>query len=91
MGLPLLTKMFQNEPSLGLYTLPLIMYHATQILITGAILPYIQEWILRDPMLSYRESDEVNKSSKNNKSQEKNYLALDDRESIDDMNENEDG
>jgi hypothetical protein len=31
MGIPLITTIFEDSPSLGLYTLPLLMYHPMQV------------------------------------------------------------
>lgn len=74
MGVPLLTKMFENSPSLGLYTLPLIMYHSTQILTTGGMLPYIHDWILREPQISNEEYYELKKLDKNDREEECDLL-----------------
>jgi sodium/bile acid cotransporter 7 len=49
MGIPLLNTMFEGNPDLGLYIVPLIIYHPMQSFIGGFIQPKLAEWVLADP------------------------------------------
>ena len=44
MGLPLLNAIFEENPKLGLYCLPLLIWHPMQLLIGTFIAPKMKEW-----------------------------------------------
>jgi sodium/bile acid cotransporter 7 len=48
LGIPLITTMYQRNPNLGLYTVPLIMWYSTQLVVGTLICPKLREWTLRE-------------------------------------------
>ncbi|XP_053400296.1 sodium/bile acid cotransporter 7-like isoform X2 [Mercenaria mercenaria] len=46
LGIPIIKIIFADSPSLSLITIPLLVYHPTQILLGGLLVPYIRGWML---------------------------------------------
>ncbi|XP_052277241.1 sodium/bile acid cotransporter 7-like isoform X2 [Dreissena polymorpha] len=46
LGIPIIKIIFADSPSLSLITIPLLVYHPTQILLGGMLVPYIKSWML---------------------------------------------
>ena len=46
-GIPILKIVFGDSPNLSAFTLPLLVYHPTQILLGGFLVPFLQDWIKR--------------------------------------------
>ncbi|KAL4230308.1 hypothetical protein ACF0H5_010691 [Mactra antiquata] len=46
LGIPIIKIIFADSPSLSLITIPLLVYHPTQILLGGVLSPYIRTWML---------------------------------------------
>jgi len=47
-GIPLIAAIYDKDPKLaGLYTLPLLIWHPSQIILGSTILPYLQEFVKR--------------------------------------------
>ena len=44
-GIPILKIVFGDSPNLSAFTLPLLVYHPTQILLGGCLVPFLQDWI----------------------------------------------
>jgi solute carrier family 10 (sodium/bile acid cotransporter), member 7 len=40
-GIPLLNAIYENDPNLGIYTLPLLIWHPAQIMIGSTLAPYL--------------------------------------------------
>lgn len=41
-GLPLIGAMYENDPNVGLYTLPLLIWHPLQLFISSALVPKLK-------------------------------------------------
>eukprot|EP00045_Choanoeca_perplexa_P007563 m.69396 g.69396 ORF g.69396 m.69396 type:complete len:403 (+) comp14123_c0_seq1:736-1944(+) len=59
LGIPMLNIVFAGSPELSLISLPLLVYHPTQILIGGLLVPTVRGWlnskdVKRSPMLMQR-------------------------------------
>ena len=44
MGLPLIKAIYEDSPKLGMYVLPLLIWHPMQLLIGSALAPKIADW-----------------------------------------------
>jgi len=44
-GLPLIGAMYENDPNIGLYTLPLLIWHPMQLVISSALVPKLRSFI----------------------------------------------
>jgi len=63
MGIPLINTMFETDDNLGLYQVPLLIYHPLQLLVASLLMFKIVEWIENDPRKpSISEQDETNAS-----------------------------
>jgi len=49
MGIPLINTMFEEDDNLGLYQVPLLIYHPLQLLVASLLMFKIKEWIESDP------------------------------------------
>jgi len=47
MGVPLINAIYEDNPLVGLYTLPLLIWHPMQLVIGTAIAPRIAEYVKR--------------------------------------------
>ncbi|KAI9179636.1 LRR receptor-like serine/threonine-protein kinase RGI2 [Blastocladiella emersonii ATCC 22665] len=45
LGIPLIGIVYRNDPNIGLYSLPLLVYHATQLFIGGWAVPYLRRYV----------------------------------------------
>ena len=45
-GIPIIKIIFADSPSMSLITIPLLVYHPTQILLGGVLSRYIRTWML---------------------------------------------
>ena len=46
-GIPMLSIMYEDDPNLPLICLPLLVYHPTQILLGGLLVPYLRRYLKR--------------------------------------------
>ena len=44
-GIPMLKIIFSHSENLSLISLPLLVYHPTQILLGSALVPFLQTWV----------------------------------------------
>ena len=44
-GVPLITTMYEGDPNVGLYTLPIIMWYTTQLVLGTILCPTLKKWI----------------------------------------------
>ncbi|KAI9146456.1 putative sodium bile acid cotransporter [Paraphysoderma sedebokerense] len=49
LGLPLLQILYQNDDRIGIVSLPLLIYHATQLTIGGSMVGKLRQWESKDP------------------------------------------
>ncbi|XP_014666476.1 PREDICTED: sodium/bile acid cotransporter 7-like isoform X2 [Priapulus caudatus] len=47
LGIPMLKIIYHGDPHLSLISLPLLIYHPTQILLGSSLVPSIRKWMLR--------------------------------------------
>ena len=47
MGVPLINAIYEDNPLVGLYTLPLLIWHPMQLVIGSAVAPRIAEYVKR--------------------------------------------
>ncbi|GAX15647.1 solute carrier family 10 (sodium/bile acid cotransporter), member 7 [Fistulifera solaris] len=58
-GIPLINSIYGDNPSVGLYTLPLLIWHPTQLLIGTALSPRLAKFVEREQeRLGIHESDD---------------------------------
>lgn len=48
-GVPILKIVFADSDHLSLMTLPLLVYHPTQILLGSALVPFLHSWVSTHP------------------------------------------
>ena len=48
MGIPMLNAIFESNPNVGLYTLPLLIWHPMQLVIGSFLAPRIANWVERE-------------------------------------------
>lgn len=44
-GIPMLKIVFENAPNISALSLPLLVYHPTQILLGSSLVPWLQAWV----------------------------------------------
>ncbi|XP_060586373.1 sodium/bile acid cotransporter 7-like isoform X2 [Ruditapes philippinarum] len=49
LGIPIIKIIFADSASLSLITIPLLVYHPTQILLGGLLVPSVRSWMLSGP------------------------------------------
>ena len=59
-GVPMLQAMFEGNPKLGMYTLPLLVWHPLQLLIGTIAAPYLAAWV--DKRVAENEAKKKGKS-----------------------------
>jgi sodium/bile acid cotransporter 7 len=45
MGVPLINAIYENDPNVGLYTLPLLIWHPMQLVIGTFLVPRLSKWV----------------------------------------------
>ena len=45
MGVPLINAIYESNPNVGLYTLPLLIWHPMQLVIGSALAPKLSGWV----------------------------------------------
>ena len=48
MGLPLIKAIYEDNPKLGLYCLPLLMWHPMQLFIGTSLTPKFKVWVAKE-------------------------------------------
>eukprot|EP00934_Nitzschia_sp_Nitz4_P006358 Nitzschia sp. Nitz4//scaffold50_size126154//8693//10152//NITZ4_003667-RA/size126154-processed-gene-0.27-mRNA-1//1//CDS//3329553644//6348//frame0 len=61
-GIPLINAMYEGDPNVGLYTLPLLIWHPMQLVVGSSLTPKLYKWVeAEQERLGIRsEDDEVN-------------------------------
>lgn len=49
LGIPILKIIFGNSPQLSSLSLPLLVYHPTQIILGSVLVPWLQDWVKGSP------------------------------------------
>lgn len=49
LGIPIIRIIFADYPGISLISIPLLVYHPTQILLGGTLVPYVRRWMLERP------------------------------------------
>jgi len=47
MGVPLINAIYESNPSVGLYTLPLLIWHPMQLVVGSFVAPYVAAYVKR--------------------------------------------
>lgn len=47
MGVPLINSMYESNPMVGLYTLPLLIWHPMQLVVGSFVVPYVAAYVKR--------------------------------------------
>ena len=45
MGIPLITALYENSEKLALYTLPILIWHPTQLILGSLLAPRLEKWV----------------------------------------------
>ena len=58
MGVPLINAIYESNPSVGLYTLPLLIWHPMQLVVGSFVAPYINAYVKRREEVLQKEKSE---------------------------------
>jgi sodium/bile acid cotransporter 7 len=58
MGIPLIKAIYYGNPKMGLYILPLLIWHPIQLLVGSALTPRLKLWVMAEEERLYLESQE---------------------------------
>ena len=47
MGVPLINAIYESNPNVGLYTLPLLIWHPMQLVLGSFVAPFVAEYVKR--------------------------------------------
>ena len=62
MGVPLINAIYESNPSVGLYTLPLLIWHPMQLVVGSFVAPYINAYVKRREEVLQKEKSEDEKN-----------------------------
>ena len=48
MGIPLITATYETSEKLALYTLPILVWHPTQLILGSLLAPRLSDWVERE-------------------------------------------
>ena len=57
MGVPLINAIYESNPSVGLYTLPLLIWHPMQLVVGSFVAPYVAAYVKRREAEKEEEED----------------------------------
>jgi sodium/bile acid cotransporter 7 len=60
MGVPLINAIYESNPLVGLYTLPLLIWHPMQLLLGTAVVPYVASYVERKEEILGRNHGDMN-------------------------------
>jgi sodium/bile acid cotransporter 7 len=70
MGVPLINAIYESNPLVGLYTLPLLIWHPMQLLLGSSAVPYIANYVKRkEESLGLNDDNEEGEANCNNPNQ----------------------
>ncbi|ORX92449.1 hypothetical protein K493DRAFT_338807 [Basidiobolus meristosporus CBS 931.73] len=49
LGVPLLNLLFEGNPNIGVMTIPLLVYHAEQLIFGAVLIDYLKSWVESEP------------------------------------------
>lgn len=55
MGIPVINAIYENSPALGLYTLPLLIWHPMQLVLGSFLVPFLRDFVARENIRLGRE------------------------------------
>lgn len=58
MGVPLINAIYDGNPNIGVYTLPLLIWHPMQLVIGSALAPRLEKWVAKEKEALKDGSDE---------------------------------
>ena len=61
MGIPVINALYEESPSVGLYTLPLLIWHPMQLLIGTFLVPKLESYVRRE-LIRLRQYDDISSS-----------------------------
>jgi len=82
LGIPLITSIYEGAPNLGMYTLPLLIWHPMQLVVGSSIVPWVRKVILSArERLDSKESDrtvaaDAENPSDNNSTHESEHSSV---------------
>jgi sodium/bile acid cotransporter 7 len=57
MGVPLINAIYDGNPNIGVYTLPLLIWHPMQLVIGSALAPRLEKWVANEKELLVSDND----------------------------------
>jgi sodium/bile acid cotransporter 7 len=77
MGVPLINAIYDTNPNVGLYTLPLLIWHSLQLLLGSLPVPRLHKWVLAEnERLSIKEDRSNTAAVKNSHDSEEHGASL---------------
>lgn len=62
LGIPIIQAVYEHNPAAGLLSLPLIIYHAEQILLGSLLTAPLKRWVARRTKAAQEQADEAAKA-----------------------------
>jgi sodium/bile acid cotransporter 7 len=61
LGIPLIQIIYADDPNLGIYAAPLLIYHAAQLILGALTIPVMKSWKLKGdpPLAAIRDDEEI--------------------------------
>ena len=59
LGIPMLKIVFHGDPALPVLSIPLLIYHPTQILLGGVLAPMVRNWVYRQKSIDGSDSSSL--------------------------------
>jgi sodium/bile acid cotransporter 7 len=83
MGVPLINAIYEKDPLVGLYTLPLIIWHPMQLVLGSFLAPKLYKWVQAEKErlgIQYDEDHEVERVSKKEERQKESAVGTKEEE-----------
>lgn len=63
MGIPLINSIYEDSPSVGFYTLPLLVWHPLQLIIGSFLAPHLRNFVKSNEEQTAFDASEENETS----------------------------
>ncbi|GMH69454.1 hypothetical protein TL16_g05163, partial [Triparma laevis f. inornata] len=73
MGIPLITALYETSPKLALYTLPILVWHPTQLILGSLLAPRLVKWVEGEKERLNLEDDGFTKKNDRPRSEEEQF------------------
>lgn len=75
MGVPLINAIYDGNPNIGVYTLPLLIWHPMQLVIGSALAPRLEKWVEKEKQALGEDGEPSEDEEENESSSKKDETA----------------